>query len=277
MIYRLKKLGSYINSPQKIKKATGFVIANPGKAYNYFFRIGSKNWIKQIFDTEVEFRMYYDEIDQSTFVNNLNDKLKNKFTNISGKTARGNPFIAGTMKNEEACTIYAILRKIKPECIVETGVCNGFSTAVILEAIRRNGVGILHSIDFPEYADERTYTESIWEGKGGAVVPADETSGWIVPDDLRKYWKLYIDKSQKALPPLLKELGAVDVFIHDSEHSYDNQFFEFDSAKEVLSSNGLIIASDISWNDAFNHFMEKNKNVLKSFFIDHNLAIVLRS
>jgi len=45
--------------------------------------------------------------------------------------------------------LYFITRYIKPECIVETGVAAGFSSYSFLAAIKKNGIGKLHSSDFP--------------------------------------------------------------------------------------------------------------------------------
>ncbi|ACR41605.1 O-methyltransferase [Saccharolobus islandicus] len=43
--------------------------------------------------------------------------------------------------------IYCLIREIKPQLVIETGVANGISTFLILNAIMKNGNGKLYSID----------------------------------------------------------------------------------------------------------------------------------
>lgn len=46
-----------------------------------------------------------------------------------------------------------------------------------------------------------------------------------------------------------------DIFIHDSEHSYQNMMFEFSWAANNVRPGGLILSDDVSWNDAFEDFL----------------------
>jgi predicted O-methyltransferase YrrM len=46
-------------------------------------------------------------------------------------------------------SIYVIIRALKPNIIVETGVANGASSFYLLLALKRNKKGHLFSIDFP--------------------------------------------------------------------------------------------------------------------------------
>ena len=43
-------------------------------------------------------------------------------------------------------------------------------------------------------------------------------------------WSLTIGRSQDELPTLLERLGEIDLFVHDSEHSYECMDFEFRAA-----------------------------------------------
>ena len=60
--------------------------------------------------------------------------------------------------------LYALLRRLQPEVLVETGVCNGVSSAVILHALHANERGHLYSVDLPEFAG--VLSTEHWEGKG---------------------------------------------------------------------------------------------------------------
>jgi hypothetical protein len=145
--------------------------------------------------------------------------LRNAFAGVSGEV-RGKSFNHGGMKSPHAELLWSLVRERKPERVVETGVCNGLSTAVILEAMDRNGSGWLVSVDLPEFTD-LTGSGDQWAGKGGAVIPAGKSPGWLVTKPLR--WELVLGRSQDVLPGILSE--GCDLFIHDGEHSYDCQLF----------------------------------------------------
>ena len=50
----------------------------------------------------------------------------------------------------------------------------------------------------------------------------------------------------------------VEIFIHDSLHSYKNMIFEFNCAINRIHDNGIIISDDVLGNDAFHDFTNKN-------------------
>ncbi len=138
--------------------------------------------------------------------------------------------------------LYAVMRKFKPESILETGIANGFSATIILSAIKKNGKGVLTSIDVSDIFE--------YNGKRQKV-------GWLVPDDLVSSWETKIGKSSDILPKLGFEL---DAFYHDSEHSEQNMLFEFEWADKHLKSKGLLISDDIDLNDAWSNFMKNHRS-----------------
>jgi hypothetical protein len=121
---------------------------------------------------------------------------------------------------------YVLVRLLRPDVVVETGVCEGNSSRFILLALNLNEHGVLHSIDLPN-ADL-----DLGEGKGRQthVRPEGKKAGWMVPDELRKRWTLHLGDAKELLPKVLAELGSIDIFIHDSLHSYDHMLFEFRTA-----------------------------------------------
>lgn len=139
-----------------------------------------------------------------------------------------------------APTLYVICRIIRPEIVVETGVANGFSSAFILHALEENNLGRLYSIDLPN--------------QPGEEIACDKQTGWLVPEGLKKRWTLIIGSSQEKLPSLLEQLGKIDIFYHDSDHSYENMTFEFKQAYKFLDHDKLIISDDITDNRAFSDF-----------------------
>src|SRR5262245_53001084 len=130
-----------------------------------------RNFRGDLFPDRSELRTYQDELRQSGLVDHLHEQRRYFVETTKGETARGIPYIIGTINELAGERLYAIIRKFRPQLAVETGVCAGFSTAFILQAMQKNGSGRLHSIDLPEVVGEEYGKEVFWEGKGGAVAP----------------------------------------------------------------------------------------------------------
>src|SRR5215213_3625110 len=136
---------------------------------------------------------------------------------------------------------YVLCRLIEPSVVIETGVAYGVSSAFILMALEENGRGTLHSVDLPPL--RREY-ERFW--------------GIAVPEALRGRWELHRGSSARVLPRLLDETGTVDLFAHDSLHTYRNMRREFDTVWPHLRNGGVILADDVERNRAFGELQRKN-------------------
>lgn len=141
--------------------------------------------------------------------------------------------------------LYAIIRALSPEVVVETGVCHGVSSTAILGALNRNGHGELFSVDAPNLDPL-------------AMLPLGKEPGWIIPERFRSQWHLHVGLSKEILPPLLEELPSIDVFLHDSEHSYENMIFEFRAAFPHLKAGGVLLSDDTNRNSAFSDFVSES-------------------
>ena len=133
--------------------------------------------------------------------------------------------------------LYIMTRILKPKVVVETGVFEGHSSLSILLALEENNKGYLYSIDLPS-----------------PKLPPNKEPGWIVPEYLRKRWDLRLGKSSELLPGLLEEVKEVDIFLHDSKHSYENMHWEYKTAWNRIRKGGLLLSHDISQNAAFRDF-----------------------
>ena len=147
-------------------------------------------------------------------------------------------FTSAELYAKKVLVQYAAIRALRPEVIVETGVANGVSTAYLLLALQQNGRGMLHSIDLGD----------------PAYVPPGRAPGWVVPDWLRGKWKPHWGDATSILPDLMNQLGAVDVFVHDSLHTREHMLFEFEQAYPFIRHGGLLLADDALWNSAFLDF-----------------------
>jgi predicted O-methyltransferase YrrM len=136
---------------------------------------------------------------------------------------------------------YLMCRLLEPTVVVETGVAYGVSSAFILRALAVNGRGVLHSVDLPPL--RREY-ERFW--------------GVAVDRGLEGRWKLHRGSSVRVLPQLLEELETVDLFVHDSLHTYRNMRREFEAVWPRLRAGGTLIADDVERNRAFGELRQKN-------------------
>ncbi|HEX9224153.1 MAG TPA: class I SAM-dependent methyltransferase [Candidatus Acidoferrales bacterium] len=133
---------------------------------------------------------------------------------------------------------YAAIRAVAPGIVVETGVANGVSSAHLLLALARNNKGHLHSIEIGD----------------ASLLPPGSANGWVVPEWLRDRWTLRIGDAKTLLPEVLRGLGTIDVFIHDSLHTYDHMLWEYRAAYDHIRPGGLLISDDALWNSAFSEF-----------------------
>ena len=149
-----------------------------------------------------------------------------------------------------AVSLYAFVRLMRPEIIVETGGTPGKSSAFILRALDRNQRGHLYTIDLPppEIRTRRLASTSMTH----SARPAGAPSNWAVPEWLRSRQTLILQPAQQALPRLLKELGSISLFIHDSDHSYSHMRWELETVYPYLQPGGFIWSDDVTtkaWSD----------------------------
>lgn len=153
--------------------------------------------------------------------------------------------------------IYILTRILKPTYVIETGVGAGVSSAYILMALETNGKGELFSVDLPNY--ELNYFPQLGL-KPVTIIPEGKDVGFAVPTWLKHRWHLKLGNSREILPELLNELKLIDIFLHDSEHTYDHMLFEYNLVWNYLKSNGLLLSDDVFWNNAFEDFARKVKS-----------------
>ncbi len=146
---------------------------------------------------------------------------------------------------------WCLVRHLKPANVVETGVARGFTSRMILEALERNEAGHLWSVDLPP----PLYPE------------LQAQIGAAVRDGLRHRWSYIKGSSRRRLPQLLKAIGEIDLFIHDSAHTEDNVRFELNRAWASLKPGGAVMVDDIDYNCGFYTFMQSNPG--QQFLVCH--------
>jgi predicted O-methyltransferase YrrM len=173
------------------------------------------------------------------------------------------PIRLGTTGGFGCEALYLLVRAARPRVVVDTGVLYGASSAHILAALARNGTGRLYSIDI---------------GRD----PREPPHEFFVPTDLQPQWELIIGDSRRELPRLLSRFPAIDMFHHDSLHTFEHMTWEFETAFPRLSPAGVLSSDDvlnpssllrIFRQNAFPAFCERRQASYATF---HNLGVALR-
>jgi predicted O-methyltransferase YrrM len=136
------------------------------------------------------------------------------------------PYRHGTTGHFGCESLYLLVRAARPRIVVETGVLYGASSAHLLAALARNGDGTLYSLEIGRRPEE----------------PAHE---YFVPDEVRERWRLSIGDSRWGLPAVMERTAPVDMFYHDSLHTYDHMIWEFGTALPYLAPGGLLASDDV--------------------------------
>ena len=147
--------------------------------------------------------------------------------------------------------LYSLGRESKPEVIIETGTNLGVSTFFFLKALHENRKGHLFSVDLPR----KRY--SIGGVEHEDYLPPRLAPGCVVPESLRDRWTLNLGDAKTELPKLLTSIDHLDLFFHDSEHTYDHMAFEFNTVWPKLRKGGLLLSDDVYFNRSFQDFCER--------------------
>lgn len=137
------------------------------------------------------------------------------------------PYRFGSTGEWDCEALYYLVRALQPRVVVETGVCYGASSSYILEALTCNGHGTLHSIDLGN-------------------TPEEPSNDFFVHPAHRHRWNLIIGDSKIELPRLLQRLGQIDLFHHDSLHTYEHMMWEYEQAFAHLNPAGALSSDDVN-------------------------------
>lgn len=173
------------------------------------------------------------------------------------------PYRLGSTGQFGCQVLYLLVRAARPRIVVETGVLYGASSSHILAALECNGQGKLYSIDLAR--DDR-----------------EPSHDFFIPGELKPRWHLTLGDSRRKLPPLLARLNTIDLFHHDSLHTFGHMIWEYETAfghlapGGVLSSDDVLVAHSlraIRRKNAFVAFCERRRNQWATF---GNFGVVLR-
>jgi hypothetical protein len=124
---------------------------------------------------------------------------------------------------------YALVRATQPEHVVETGTHLGLGSCAIAAAFLRNGHGRLTTIDI------------------------DPTSGYLIGEP----WAKVVDRRTGSSVELLAELTDVDMFLHDSLHTYDYESRELAAVEPNLRAGAVILSDNAHQSAALSDWAER--------------------
>ena len=115
---------------------------------------------------------------------------------------------------------YAIVRSIKPEVVVETGVDQGLGAVVLCAALKRNAS----------------------EGHVGQYFGTDinPLAGYFLKGEYANFGKILYGDSLKSLETLEK----IDLFINDSDHSADYEKTEYELVRTKLTPHAVVLGDN---------------------------------
>jgi hypothetical protein len=118
---------------------------------------------------------------------------------------------------------YAAARWLKPRTVIETGTADGLGTAILSRALARNEA----------------------DGYPGRLISFDvePRAGWLLDEELSRRTQVVIGDVRETLP---RELHGrtVELFVHDSLHTYEHERFELEVIYAHSGATGVTAISD---------------------------------
>lgn len=171
----------------------------------------------------------------------LNDFIANLNETYPGE------YHSGAISEDDGHFLYYCVRQLKPKVIVQTGTSNGVSCAhLALGLAHVSGDTRFYAVDMPNIYrpdDPDFHKKEVY----GVLIPPGKSSGWLIPDRILPRFECMNGDSKELLPQLLKKAGKIDLFYHDSDHSYDHMWWEFETVLPYMNPHGVIIADNIAW------------------------------
>lgn len=120
--------------------------------------------------------------------------------------------VFATWKYDHPRILYALIRSLKPETVVEVGTYRGYAAAWMAQALKENGKGHLYCIDDFSEGTQQKYDSKHWEDNLRILGVLD-------------HYTLIVGKSQEVTWP-----DKVDFAYIDGWHSFDAAHQDFSEA-----------------------------------------------
>jgi predicted O-methyltransferase YrrM len=134
------------------------------------------------------------------------------------------------MDQREGDLISKVVEAVRPTRSLEVGFAYGVSTLFVCEALAKIGKPAKHIVVDP-------FQFSEWRGIGLRNV---KSAGY------GKFLELREERSEIALPQLLRENTVLDVTIIDGWHTFDHALVDFFYVNKMLRVGGVVVLDDSS-------------------------------
>lgn len=145
----------------------------------------------------------------------------------------------GTSSDFTCEALYVLVRAARPQVVAETGVLYGASSGHILAALTANGAGRLYSIDL-------------------GVKPDEPPHDFLVRSEFLARWEYIVGDVKEELPRLLTRIGGIDMFHHDSLHTFEHMTWEYETAAPHLRPGGILASHDVFVSDSLRGIFREN-------------------
>ncbi|MGZ8216732.1 class I SAM-dependent methyltransferase [Methylomagnum sp.] len=157
---------------------------------------------------------------------------------------------------------YALVRATKPNVVVETGIDKGLGACVITAALRRNAE----------------------EGHGGRYYGTDINphAGYLLHGAYAEHGEILYGDSVASLTALN---AMIDLFINDSDHSAEYEALEYQTIRDKLSADALVLGDNAHVtdtlldfaNDSGRHFLFFAERPLSHWYPGAGIGIAFKS
>lgn len=125
---------------------------------------------------------------------------------------------------------YVLVRALRPNRVIETGTDKGLGSLVLAEALLQNGSGRLFTID------------------------TNPQAGFLIGGK----WASVIDQVQGDSHEVLRSTtDAVDLFLHDSLHTYEYEMGEFHTVEPLLTEGAMVLSDNATETSALMDWAEE--------------------
>ncbi len=145
--------------------------------------------------------------------------------------------------------VHFLVRYLRPNVVLETGVAAGYTSQAILSALEQNGGGTLYSSDFPYFRLDEP----------------ERYVGCLVDDALRPRWHLGLNGDRANLAEFLPEMEQIDFVHYDSDKSVEGRQFVMDAIRAKLSPGAVVVMDDIDDNTFFRDWVSHSDTPCRVF------------
>lgn len=153
---------------------------------------------------------FFDEIE-------TDDELAQHIATVTAANPALNAVYDGQPRFGRRVAWYALTRALRPNLVIETGTDVGLGSIIIAAALLKNGSGTLETID------------------------VEERSGMLIRGSYAEVTRFSVGDSVALLQ---SESTRVDMFIHDSLHTYSHEQAELAAVEPRLTQNAIVLSDN---------------------------------